>query len=221
MIPPPSGLANAAPPQRGETPTASTICQITPTRCQARTRLYRDGKPELDGFPVADISEYLADKSVTIWLDLRDPGREDLAVLSEEFGLHPLAVEAALWHSQRPRLDRFRGHLFLTAYGTRLDTGTGALATSEISAFVTSQALITVRKDDRIDIGAVVARWDENPDLAKFGVGYLLYGLLDYLVDGQFEAVQRLDDRLEELEDLLFDDAQRGLQVQRRSFQLR
>ena len=83
MIPPPFGLANAAPSQREETPAASTICPITPTRCQARTRLYRDGKLELDGFPVADISEYLADKSVTIWLDLRNPDHEDLAVLSD------------------------------------------------------------------------------------------------------------------------------------------
>ena len=142
-------------------------------------------------------------------------------MLSEEFGLHPLAVEAALRHSQRPKLDRYRSHLFLTAYGARLDTGTGELATSELAAFITSQALITVRKDDGLDIGAVIERWDENPDLVKLGVGYLLYGLLDYIVDGQFEAVQSLDDCMEELEDRLFDDAPRGLQVQRRSFQLR
>jgi magnesium transporter len=221
MITPPFGLANAAPSQREETPAASTICQITPTRCQARTRLYRDGKPELDGFPVADISEYLADKSVTIWLDLRNPDHEDLAVLSEEFGLHPLAVEAALQHSQRPRIDHYRRHLFLAAYAARLDTDTGELTTSEIAAFITSQALITVRKDDGLDIGAVVARWDENPGLAKFGVGFLLYELLDYIVDGQFEAVESLDDCMEELEDRLFEDVPRGLQVQRRSFQLR
>ena len=50
---------------------ASAICQVSSTRCQARTRLYRDGKLELEGFPVADISDYLADDSVTIWLDLR------------------------------------------------------------------------------------------------------------------------------------------------------
>jgi hypothetical protein len=62
---------------------ASSICQISPTRCQARTRLYRDGKLELEGFPVADISDYLADGSVMTWLDLRGPGRDDLAVLSE------------------------------------------------------------------------------------------------------------------------------------------
>ena len=186
----------------------------------ARTRLYRDGKLELEGFPVADISGYLADESVTIWLDLRDPDRDDLAVLSEEFGLHPMAVEAALHHSQRPNLVRYRDYLFLTAYAARLDTGTGELATSEIAAFITSQALITVRQDDGLDVGAVVERWDETPNLAKFEVGYLLYGLLDYIVDGQLEAVQSLDDCLEELEDRLFDEVPRGLQVQRRIFQL-
>ena len=221
MTPSPSGLANAAGSLHQETAAASSICQISPTRCQARTRLYRDGRLELEGFPVADIREYLADESVTIWMDLRDPDHDDLAVLSEEFGLHPLAVEDALHHRQRPKLDRYRSHLFLTAYRARLDTGTGELATSEIAAFITCQALITVRKDDGLDSGAVVQRWDESPDLAKFGVGYLLYELLDYIVDGQFEAVQSLDDCMEELEDRLSDGVPRGLEVQRRSFQLR
>jgi magnesium transporter len=207
MTPPPSGLANAA---------GSRYRDV-----MTRTRLYRGGRLELEGFPPADISEYLADRSVTIWLDLRDPDHDDLAVLSEEFGLHPLAVKAALQHGQRPRLDRYRSHLFLTAYGARLDTGTGELATSEIAAFVTSQALITVRRGDGMDIGAIMERWDETPDLAGFGVGYLLYGLLDYIVDGQFEAVQSLDDCMEELEDRLFGDVPLGLQVQRRIFQLR
>src|SRR5437016_13800716 len=105
---PPSGLANAAGSLRQEMAAASAICQVSPTRCQARTRLYRDGRLELEGFPVADISDHLADESVTIWLDLRDPGHDDLAVLSEEFGLHPLAVEDAVHHSERPKLDRYR-----------------------------------------------------------------------------------------------------------------
>ena len=175
-----------------ETVAASTICQVSPTKCQARTRLYRDGQLELEGFPVADISDHIDQPGVTIWLDLRDPDRDDLAVLSEEFGLHPLAVEDALHHSQRPKLDRYPSHLFLTAYATQLDAGTGELMTSELAAFITRQALITVRKDDGLDIGAVIDRWDSSPDRAGFGVGYLLYGLLDYLVDTQFESVQNL-----------------------------
>jgi magnesium transporter len=204
-----------------DTVAASAICEITSTRCQARTRLYRDGRLELEGFPVSEISEYLADEAVTIWLDLRDPDHDDLAVLSEEFGLHPLAVEDAEQEHQRPKLDRYRTHLFLNAYGARLDTSTGELVTSELAAFITARALITVRKDDGLDIGAVLERWDASPDLAGFGVGYLLHGLLDSIVDGHFEAVQTLDDAVEVLEDQLFADAPRDLNVQRRSFELR
>jgi magnesium transporter len=204
-----------------ETAAAPAICQVSPTGCQARTRQYRGGRLELEGFPVADISDHLADESVTIWLDLRRPSHEDLAVLSEEFGLHPLAVEDATHHSQRPKLDRYASHLFLSAYGARIDAATGEVGTSEVAAFITGQALITVRKDDGLDIGAVVQRWDESPDLARDGVGYLLHGLLDYIVDGHFEAVQGLDERVEELEDQLFADSSRGIEVQRRSFELR
>ncbi len=203
------------------TAAAASICGVSPTQCQARTRLYRDGRLELEGFPVAEISDHLADEAVTIWLDLRDPDRSDLDVLSEEFGLHSLAVEDAVNKGQRPKLDRYRSHLFLNAYGAQLDAGTGELATSELAAFVTPRALITVRKDDGLDIGAVVERWDANPDLASFGVGYLLYGLLDYIVDGHFEAVQSLDDAVETLEDQLFAAVPQNLQVQRRSFELR
>ena len=200
---------------------ALTICEVTPTRCQARTRLYRDGRLELEGFPVAEISDHLVDEAVTIWLDLRDPDRDDLDVLSEEFGLHPLAIEDAVYEHERPKLDRYGSHLFLTAYSARLDTASGKLATSEISAFITRQALITVRKDDGLDIGAVVERWDASPDLAKFGVGFLLYGLLDYIVDGHFETVQSMDEAVEGLEDQLFAATPQGLDVQRRSFELR
>jgi magnesium transporter len=194
---------------------------VSGTICQARTRLYRDGQLELEGFPVADISDYLADPAATIWLDLHGPDETDLTVLSEEFGLHPLAVEDALHHRQRPKLDRYPTHLFVTAYAARLDVSNGQLATSEVAAFVTTQALITVRKDDGLDIGAVVDRWDASPDLTQYGVGYLLYGLLDYIVDGHFDAVQNLDDSVEELEDRLFANVPQDMQVQRRSFDLR
>jgi magnesium transporter len=204
-----------------DTVATSAICTVSPTKCQARTRLYRHGVLELEGFAVAEISDHLDDEAVTIWLDLRDPDRDDLAVLSDEFGLNPLAVEDAVAEHERPKLDRYRSHLFLNAYGARLDPGTGELATSELAAFVTPRALITVRKDDGLDIGAVVDRWDANPDLAKFGVGYLVHGLLDYIVDGHFESVQSMDDAVEGLEDQLFASVPQDITVQRHSFELR
>src|SRR5262245_7688974 len=156
----------------------ASICESTPTKCQARSRLYRDGKLIAQGFPVADISDHLEDKSAVVWLDLLDPDRDDLAVLSEEFGLHPLAQEDAVHEHERTKIDRYEGYLFLVSYAVYLDPATGELAMSELAAFITSQALITVRKSDGMDIDAVLSYWDASPDLASEGVGFLLYGLL-------------------------------------------
>jgi magnesium transporter len=189
---------------------------------RARTRLYRDGTCLLHDFPVADISQHLTDPASVVWLDLCRPTAGDFDMIDEEFGLHELAVEDAVGESQRPKLDRYATHLFLSAYAVTLDAATTRLDVSEIAVFITDQALITVRKDDRFDITPVLARWDASPDLAGHGFGFLLYGLLDHLVDGHFTAVQRLDEGIEELEDLLFDDRRAQIQaVQRRSFQLR
>ncbi|HUC59329.1 MAG TPA: magnesium transporter CorA family protein [Streptosporangiaceae bacterium] len=203
-------------------PSAGAVCSSTPTRCQARTRVYREGKLLAEGFPVADISEYLEDEAAIVWLDLLAPDRDDLMVLSEEFGLHPLAIEDAIHPHERTKIDRYHSHLFLAAYAVHLDQDSGELMMKELAAFVTSRALITVRKDEDMNIGAVVSYWDGSPDLAAEGVGYLLHGLLDNIVDGYFTAVQSLDDEIERLEDLLFAETLRDQgAVQRRSFELR
>jgi magnesium transporter len=82
--------------------------------------------------------------------------------------------------------------------------------------------LITVRKTEGFDMDGVVARWDASPDLIGHGVGFLLYALLDHIIDGHFVAVQTLDDGIEQLEDLLFAEDRQALHaVQRRSFALR
>ncbi|MFJ5534910.1 magnesium transporter CorA family protein [Streptomyces sp. NPDC093261] len=187
-----------------------------------RTRLYRNGSLILEDFPTADISEYVKDPDAAVWLDLCDPCSADFAMISEEFGLHELAVEDARHEHQRPKLDRYRTHAFLSAYAISVDEGSGQLTTSELSVFITPTALITIRPDHRFDIEKVVERWDNNSDLAKYGVGYLLHGLLDHIVDGHFAAVQDLDDRIEAVEDLLFDEGREQIDsVQRDSYALR
>jgi magnesium transporter len=186
-----------------------------------RTRLYRDGVLEAKDFPAAQISDYLQEPDTVVWLDLYEPDPADLELVSEEFGLHPLAVEDAIQQHERPKLDRYQTHSFLTAYAVRLDDDTGQLESSELAAFVTPRALITVRKDTRFDIDGVEARWDGSADLARHGVGFLLWGLLDFIIDGHFATVQQLDEALEGLEDLLFDERPHSTEVQRRSFELR
>ena len=187
----------------------------------ARTRLYRDGELALENFPVSEISDHIAEANAFVWLDYCEPTSEDLQTISEELSLHPLAVEDAVNEHQRPKLDRYDSHLFVNAYTLALDTASGELDTSEIGVFITRNAFVTVRKTEGVDIEAVVARWDESAELAVHGVSFLLWGLLDYVVDGHFEAVQSLDTEIEALEDLLFDERPREAEVQRRSFELR
>jgi magnesium transporter len=205
-----------------DTAAARTVSGHTPPRCPARTRAYRDGVVVAEGFPAAELSDHLATHPDTfVWLDLHDADTADLQVITEEFGLHPLAVEDAVHEHQRPKLDRYDDHLFLSAYAVELDVASGELAASEIAAFITPRALITVRKDDGFDPETLVARWDASPDLAAHGVGFLVHGLLDQIVDGHFAAVQSLDDEIEELQDQLFSEADPGRELQQRSFELR
>jgi magnesium transporter len=189
---------------------------------RAQTRLYRGNTCLSRNFAVSEISTHLSEPGSVVWLDLCEPTAADFDMINAEFGLHELAVEDALQESQRPKLDRYATHLFISAYAVALDPPDDRLKTSEIAVFLTDRALITVRKDDQFDMASVMARWDATSDLAGHGVAFLLHGLLDHIVDGHFLAVQQLDESIEHLEELLFDERRSRIQaVQHRSFQLR
>jgi magnesium transporter len=187
----------------------------------ARTRLYRNGVLAAEDFSPAEISDHLSESGVTMWLDLCEPDESDLATISEELGLHRLAVEDAVHEHQRPKLDHYESHLFLAAYLAHADPDTEKLSTSEISVFITPTALVTVRKERSFDIEKVVARWDTNADLAKSGVAFLLHGLLDFIVDSHMDATQLLDERIEQVEEALFAESVNLEPLQRRSYRLR
>jgi magnesium transporter len=188
-----------------------------------RTRVYRAGELVEENFDPARISDYLEEDDTVVWLDLCEPERADLGLVAEEFRLSPLAVDDALSGRQRPKVDHYDDHLFLSLYGIRL-TEEDELRSSEMAVFVSSRFLITIRKDGRFDMDRVVKAWEGSSQLAQNGISFLLWGLLDVLVDGHFEVVETLDDRLDRLEEELFrddlTDAERR-KIQIRSFALR
>jgi magnesium transporter len=185
------------------------------------SRVYKGGRLVDQGFPVAEVSDRLADPDAVAWFDLCAPSREELASIGEELGLHDLAVEGALAEAQRPKLVRFAEHQFLTAYAVRFDAETGELTTADIAAFITHNALVTVRKSDAFDIEELERRWDAGGELARHGVPFLLHGLLDYIVDTHLDTAQALDQSLDDLEDDVFADRAPQQGTQRRMFTLR
>jgi len=193
----------------------------TTTSCAAHTRLYRAGRLITEGFPVEQISDHLADPQSVVWLDLLEPDAGDLVVITEELGLHPLAIEDAVHDRQRPKVDVYDDHLFLTCYLVGYRSGE-PLDVAEVAAFVTDRALVTVRKSEGIDLEPVLQAWDAaGESAAQSGVAFLLHGLLDHVVDGHFAVVQDLDDGVGALEALLFSEQGGGDELQRRTFALR
>ena len=187
-----------------------------------QTRAYQAGKIVAEGFPLADVSEWSARPGVTVWLDLLDPEVGQLTELGKELDLHTLAIEDAVHERQRPKLDRYDGHLLFNAYSVSLDEGSSLLGTAEITAFITPDVLATVHRGGDFDIADVVARWDGSRDLAVHGVGFLLYGLLDHIVDSYFTALQNFDDIVEGLSDEIFElTGKEANEALRRTFELR
>jgi magnesium transporter len=194
-----------------------------------RSRLWRDGALVTEDFPFERISEFLDEEGCLVWVDLCEPDPAHLQELAEELSLDPLAVEDALARQERVKSIRYASHTFLTVYATQLADGehTGnpraaGLQLSRVSVFILPRGIVTVRQDRGFDIDDVVRRWTENPGLLVYGVGALVHGLLDVVVDGHFEAVEILDDEMEGLEDRLFDEhAATTTELQRQTYRIR
>ncbi|MDP9094667.1 MAG: magnesium transporter CorA family protein [Actinomycetota bacterium] len=194
-----------------------------------RGRVWRDGKVVAEDFDFEKISDHLENGECLTWVDICDPDHRILQELAGELVLEPLAVEDAIAHSERAKATRYASHTFITLYAVKLNPNAespaaamhGCLSVHKVSAFVFPRGLITVRSGPDFDIEEVVRRWDDNADLLKYGVGALVHGLLDTIVDGHFEAVQILDDAMEGLEDGLFDDRAINSEVQRATYRVR
>ncbi len=186
-----------------------------------RSRLYRNSTLVESDFELARLTQLKTDSDSFFWIDLVNPTEHDLRFIADELQLNELAVEDAFRGRQRPKLEHYDTHFFINAYSARFDTETLKLITDEIAIFVTPNALITVRDDEGFDIELLKKRWDDSISLAEGKVGYLLWGLLDIIVDGYFEVVEKLDSELEDLEDLMFAETRIDRVIQRKSYDLR
>jgi magnesium transporter len=184
-----------------------------------QTRMYRGGTLVDEGFPLADVSERLEPPDTTVWIDLCDPSEEQLHGLAPRLALHELAVED-VFSRQRPKLDQYDTHLFLSCHAARIDADTGRLDEAEVDVFLSSRWLITVRKNPAFRIEPVLERWDRSPDLAVNGVGFLLYGLLDVVVDSYFDVTQTFDEFYELISESMFTEQRLGPLKQRQWFDM-
>ena len=162
---------------------------------------YQEGKKLCD-IPVEDISEYLKQDDTFVWVALRDPAPADITLMQEEFGLHELAVEDALRGHQRPKLEEYGDSLFVVVQIVEL--ADDELNVGQLAVFAGENYVLSVRRDASQGFLGVRARAEREPHQLRKGAGFVLYALVDAVVDRYFPVVDMLESELESIEDHIF-----------------
>ncbi len=162
---------------------------------------YQEGK-KLSDIPVEDISEYLKQPDTFVWVALRDPDQDEIATMQEEFTLHELAVEDATRGHQRPKMEEYGDCVFVTAHIVELDGD--ELNAGELAIFAGPNYVLSVRRDANQGFLGVRARAEREPHQLTKGAGFVLYALVDAVVDRYFPVVDALESELESIEDHIF-----------------
>jgi magnesium transporter len=183
--------------------------------------LYRDGRRTDETVDLSRVASLAAEPDTFLWLDVTPPAEADLPMLAERFGIHPLTIEDMAKGRQRTKIELFHDYAFMALRPLRVDE-TGVVSDSEVHALAGAGYLVTLRFDRSLPIDEVVRRWERQPELHS--AGFAVYVLIDEVVDGYLTAIERLEDLVDEAEDLVFaeDDGQGdGQAIQERLFHLR
>jgi magnesium transporter len=164
---------------------------------------YRGGK-RVGDIPKADIHTYLNQPGSFVWVALKDPTPEELDEMRREFGLHELAVEDAQHGHQRPKIDEYGDSLFVVLHIIEHD-GLD-LRVGELSIFIGKNYVLSVRSHAEQGFSGVRARSEREPHLLKHGPAFVLYALMDTVVDRYFPVLDTLEDELERVEQRIFDN---------------
>jgi magnesium transporter len=169
-----------------------------------KVHVFREGQ-EVTDVPVADLSEVRGEPDTLVWADVISGTPEELAEMGEEFGIHPVALEDCHHQrKQRPKVEEYPGHVLLVAYAAKPGTEHRPVELHELDLIAGSNFLVSFHAGRPIDAESVARRIKAHPELAKEGSGFLLYVILDELVDTFFPTLDGIGGRVEDLEEAVF-----------------
>jgi len=166
-----------------------------------RCVVYQHGKKIADIEP-QQIHDYVAQPDCFVWVALYEPDAATLASMQEEFDLHPLAIEDASHGEQRPKLEEYGNSLFVVLQ--MLEQENGELRIGALHTFVGRNYILSVRKGAQKGFEDVRARCEREPELLERGSGYVLYALMDAVVDRYFPVIHNIEMALERVEEQIF-----------------
>ena len=162
---------------------------------------YQDGR-KLADVPVSEIHNYVSRADCFVWVALRDPDEDELEAMQSQFGLHDLAVEDAHHGHQRPKIEEYGQSLFAVLH--IIENGREELTVGEVGIFAGANYVLSVRSGAEHGFTEVRKRCEEEPELLRHGAGYVLYALMDSVVDRYFPVLDAIETELEEVENRIF-----------------
>lgn len=160
---------------------------------------------------IGRLGELLADTRNRVWLDIADPGPEDVALLRRVFGFHELALEEVTKPHERPRCEAYGRYYFIVVYAAEA-AGDSFLA-RELNLFWSDNYLVTIHRRTPAVLSVLDQarrRWEHHEGRQAYGVAALAYALFESLVDGYFVVQDRVRERIERIEVEIFEGADRA-----------
>jgi magnesium transporter len=179
-------------------------------------RVFRAGE-ELTDVAVENLARIRSEPGTLVWVDVTGGSDEEIDLMGEEFSIHPLALEDCRQQHQRPKVDQYKQHLLLVAYGTEAAIQGKPTRLHELDLVAGENFLVTFHQVPPIDASAVAERIRAHPELAYHGAGFLLYVVVDELIDSFVPTMELVRERVEDLAEAVF----AGRQVQSDVFALR
>ena len=183
---------------------------------------------KLSDIPVADIDQWLAKPGCFVWVALKDATPDELRLMQHEFDLHELAVEDAKNGHQRPKVEEYGNTLFVVMKMPALPAAThpepsspsnladeDAWRLGEVAVFVGDNFVLSARRESEPGFLGVRARCEREPEHLRRGAGFVLYALMDEVVDRYFPLIERLESELEAIEARIFDRGQARQSIER------
>lgn len=163
--------------------------------------VYQNGR-KLADIPKREIKSYLGRPDCFVWVALRDTDAAELAEMQDEFDLHELAVEDAAHGNQRPKIEEYGDSLFAVLH--TVEVAGDELNVGEIDIYVGRNFVLSARQKAERGLQDVRARCEREPELLRHGSGYVLYALMDAVVDRYFPVLDAVEAELEALEEQIF-----------------
>ena len=177
------------------------LASSTSTPMIVNCAAYSDGA-RLRDLRIEEIPKVLASDAQFVWLGLYEPSEEVLREVQSAFGLHDLAIEDAHRAHQRPKVEEYGNQIFVVLRTAQLIDE--QVEFGETHIFVGPKHVVSVRHGASLSYAAVRTRCESTPRLLRLGPAFILYAIMDFIVDNYFPILDVLEDKLGELEEQIF-----------------